>query len=200
MARRTNKFPEPDFLPAIKRKRGRASLWQDSFIRQVYYLSLLGLNDVQLAQVFQVHAKTVELWKRTKPEFFDSMQRGKALADSKVAHALYQSAIGSEYEEEVILTNRVREYDDNGKIVREYTKPLRVKTTKQRPPNVTACFKWLQARKAEVWGRRIKIEGQIDHTHMLDLSRFTEEDLEMLKEMQKKQLSLVQDIDYDNVD
>jgi hypothetical protein len=104
-------------------------------------------------------------------------------ADARVAEAMYHAAIGYTHDEEVILTNRVQEFDDNGKVVRQYTEPLRVVTKKHYPPNVTAGFKWLSARQPEAWKENHTIKAEIRHSHSVDLSHFSTEELEILNKL-----------------
>lgn len=188
------KFPEPNFLPEVLELRK----WKKEYIRHVFYLSLLGANDVQIAQVFDVHPSTIDTWKRKKPDFLNAMNKGKMMADAKVSHSLYLAAVGYSHPDKVILANKRREYDpDTGKLIREWTEPLIVDTIKNYPPNVTAAIKWLQARQPEQWGNKLEIKGKVDHNHKLDLSNFSEEELEVIKKL-GIQSNNVEDIDYED--
>jgi hypothetical protein len=194
-----NRFPEPEFLPKPEMQKtsvGR-TVWKTEYVRHVFYLSLLGATDVQIAQTFGVDPSTVERWKRDKPEFLESMRRGKMEADGKVVYSLFLAAVGYSHPDEVILTNRVKEYNDEGKVVKEYTKPLRVKTVKNYPPNVTAALKWLQARQPEVWGNRLEVKGDIKHHHEIDLSKFSTNELEVLSKLGLQQhVPNIEDVPY----
>lgn len=118
-------------------KTGRPTKYRDSFVKDAYKLSLLGLIDKQLAFFFGVSESTLNRWKLAYPEFSESIRRGKALADVEVVEALYRSAIGFSYEESV-----VKEF--NGKIEV-------IKTIKHRPPSSTAMIFWLRNRQPDKW-------------------------------------------------
>jgi hypothetical protein len=175
------KFPEPEDLYQVAKYDKK---WKDIYTRQVYFLTLLGATDTQLAQVFNVSQTALDSWKEKKPEFLEAIQKGKMIADAKVAHSLYLAAIGYSHEDEVILTNRVKERDaKTGRVVREFTEPLRVKTIKNYPPNVTAAIKWLQSRQPERWGHKVQVDGTINHRHQLDLTKFSTEELRVLSKL-----------------
>lgn len=194
--RKISRLPEPEMLP--KPAKEKSTIWRDEYVRYIFYFSLLGVTDVQIAQFFGVSVKTIEYWKRKKPEFMEAMRMGKLQADGKVVNSLFLAAVGYSHDDEVILPNRVKEYDEEGKIRREYTKALRIKTKKHYPPNVTAALKWLQARQPDVWGKRIRIEGHVDHNHKIDLSKFSEQELEVLKKLNGLNDN-VQDTDFEEV-
>jgi len=180
--KRNIKFPEPEFLPASKKNDRKK--WKEEYVRHVFYLSLLGANDVQIAQTFGVSPACIDKWKRNKPEFYSSMQKGKMMADAKVSHSLYLAAIGYSHPDQVVLSDKRKEYDpDTGKVIREWTEPLVVDVVKNYPPNVTAAIKWLQARQPDQWGKKVEIKGRVDHHHKLDLSQFSEQELEVIKKL-----------------
>lgn len=188
-----SRFPEPDFLPEIKERRK----WKDDYVRQVFFLTLLGATDVQIAQTFNIDATTLDYWKRTKKDFMESLKQGKTMADAKVSHSLYLAAIGYSHPDQVVLSNKIKEFGEDGKIKKEYTKPLIVDTVKSYPPNVTAAVKWLQARQPEVWGKRMRVDGQVEHNHKIDLSNFSQEELEILQKLGTgSRNNQIEDVDY----
>ena len=191
-----SKFPEPDFLPAIN---PREHKWKKEYIRQVFFMSLLGATDPQIAQTFGIGLSTLEYWKRTKPEFLESMQKGKMQADAKVVHSLYLAAIGYSHPDQIVLSNKIKKFNEKGKVTEEYTEPLIVNTIKSYPPNVTAAVKWLQARQPDVWGKKLKLEGTVEHNHKLDLSGFTEQELEVLKKLNRKNTGEIEDVGYEDI-
>ncbi len=192
-----NMFPVPEFLPKPESVVGRR-IWKQEYVRLGYFLSLLGATDIQMAQTIGVDPSTIERWKRDKPEFLRALKAGKMEADGKVVHSLFLAAVGYSHPDEVILTNRKKEYDDEGNLIKEYTVPLRVKTIKNYPPNVTAAVKWLQARQPEVWGNRLELRGNVNHHHEIDLSKFSTKELEVLSKLglQKRINKNVEDVDY----
>lgn len=186
------KLPEPDFLPMARNPRGRpvkdeSHFQGEKFLRQVYFLTLLGATDTQLAQAFGVSIKSIEAWKRTKPEFLEALQNGKLQADANVAQSLYHAALGYTVDETVVLSNKVQKFDKNGKVVEQWTEPLLVPVKKNYPPNVTACLKWLTARQPGIWAERFQVSGKLAVTHSIDLSDFSTEELSVLNRLSMKQ-------------
>ena len=179
---RTLRLPEPSFLP--KKTTFKAYIeYKPEFDRQAYFMSLLGATDEQMAQAFGVSISSLTHWKHKHPLFLESLIRGKIEADSKVAYSLYQAAIGCSHKETVVLTNRVKEFDEHGRVTKEWTEPLLVDVVKNYPPNVTAGIKWLQARQPSVWANRLRIDGKIDISHQIDLSDFSTEELTVLRRL-----------------
>jgi len=125
------------------------------FVHQVEKLCLLGMIDVEIAEFFNISVRTLNRWKKKYPEFWQSMKKGKQLADSKVAAALYKSAIGGEYikEEKIVPT-------ENGHEV--------VTIKKQIPANVTAQKFWLTNRQPKLWKHKVNAEVKvvIDETNI----------------------------------
>ncbi len=171
--------------------------FNSDFVRQVYYLALLGATDKQIAVVFGVAVSSVENWKRDNPEFLEALQKGKLKADAKVAHSLFQSALGYSHSDTVILTNRKKEYDGKtGKVIKEWTEPLIVDTTKHYPPNVTAAIRWLSSRQPDIWADKSKlsIHGNLTVNHEIDLTDFSEKELKVLS---KLGMPIVEDVSYE---
>ncbi len=196
--KKDSRFPDPGTFPNIYELRK----WKDDYVRQVYYLSLLGATDMQISQVFGVGTDTIAVWKRNKPEFLKSMNKGKLQADAKVSYSLFLAAVGYSHPDQVVLANKKREYDPvTGKLVREWTEPLIVDTVKNYPPNVTAAIKWLQARQPEQWGKKIQLSGHVDHLHKFDLSGYSEEELEVMKKLGiQYNNSNIEDVGYENLE
>jgi hypothetical protein len=124
-------------LPA-KHAGGRPTDYKQEYNEQVFKLCLLGAMDKDIADFFDVSEKTINLWKKRYPEFFQSIKRGKMQADANVAASLYKCAIGFVKEdcEEV--------FQHKGEIVRANVK-------KYFPPNVTAQIFVLKNRQPKLW-------------------------------------------------
>lgn len=113
------------------------SKYKPEYDQQAYKLCLLGMTDKKLAEFFEVTEQTINNWKNDHPTFFESLKRGKALADADVAHSLYNRALGYEHEADDI---KVVE----GSIVI-------TPTIKRYPPDATSAIFWLKNRQPEVW-------------------------------------------------
>ena len=117
---------------------GRPSLYQPEFAEQAFELCLAGATNRDLADTFEVGHSTIDNWLQKHPEFAQSVKRGRALADGRVAHGLYSRAIGYTYE-----TTRVVLY--SGEPV------VSVPHTVHKPPDVRAGTFWLRNRRPQQW-------------------------------------------------
>jgi len=122
-----------------KKSVGRPSLFKESFVADVEKLSTCGLTDVELAEYFKVDVSTINNWKKSFPQFFESIKKGKNVADGKVIQSLYNRALGyshpdvniSNYKGEITVTPIIKHY----------------------PPDVASCIFWLINRQRTEWKR-----------------------------------------------
>ena len=121
-------------------KVGRPSDFKEEYVEQAYNYALLGATDVQMASFFDTTEQTLNNWKKSFPEFFESIKKGKALADAKVAESLYHRANGYSHPETKVFNNQ-------GEIVT-------FDVTKQYAPDPTAAIFWLKNRQPELWRDR----------------------------------------------
>lgn len=145
-------------------------------IKQTYKLALLGSTEKQIADFFEISTGTIDYWKQQKPQFKEALRKGRLIADANISHALYQVGMGYSHPDNVILTNRITEYDDDGKPLRSYTEPLVVPTIKHYPPNPYAINKWLSCRQRGTWAdvTKLEVSGQISMLHFENLPDMTE--------------------------
>lgn len=61
-----------------------------------------GLTDEQIAKNLGVSKDTLIKWKNEKPEFFESIKRGKEVSDYELENTLHKRATGYYYEEETV--------------------------------------------------------------------------------------------------
>ena len=116
---------------------GRPSLYKPEFAEQAFELCLAGATNQDLADTFEVGHSTVDNWLQKHPEFAQSVKRGRALADGRVAHGLYSRAIGYTYEATRVVLHR-------GELIS-------VPHTVHKPPDVRAGIFWLRNRCPEQW-------------------------------------------------
>jgi hypothetical protein len=136
---------------------GRPSLYSDDFPDQVRRLTELGLplTERQLARFFGVHGSTIRRWKSQKPEFCAAVERGRLLADCRVAEKLYERATGTYQwvEEQAVICKDVV-YDHNGKKLRETERVEIIQVVKRLPPDFAAQQFWLKNHQPEYWSEK----------------------------------------------
>lgn len=125
------------------RKVGRPIEYKPEFCELVTKLCMLGLVDVELADIIGVSEQTFNTWKQQFPEFLESIKKGKVIADAEVASKLFHRATGYEHEEvdvkmhmgTVILTPLVKHY----------------------PPDTAAACYWLNNRRRN-WSNKQDVD------------------------------------------
>ena len=128
----------------------------------------LGATDKDLAEMFNVNERTVNRWKTKHPEICQTIKTGKAIADEKVEHALFERATGYEHDDVHIMAI-------NGQVVET---PI----VKRYPPDPTSMIFWLKNRKPKDWRDTVKTEitGTDGGPLAIELSKMTIEDLRNL--------------------
>jgi hypothetical protein len=127
---------------AVGNRGGRPTKYKPEYVDEVFRLALLGLDDAEMASVFDVDEKTLNNWKKEHIDFFQSIKDGREKADAKVARAMYHRAMGYSHDEEKVF------YDNQtGAVV---TKTV----TKNYPPDTAAAFIWLKNRQGKKWRDR----------------------------------------------
>lgn len=128
---------------------GRPTKYKKEYDHLVYKLALLGLTDVEMADILDISHQTFYDWQAAHPSFLESVKKGKDPADANVALSLYKRANGfitKEVTKEVVNTE-----ESNGlEVVKEVIKEV--------PPDTAACCYWLNNRRPDRW--RNKIERQ----------------------------------------
>lgn len=123
---------------------GRPTDYKPEYAEQAYKLCLLGATDAEMADFFRVTEQTLNNWKKSHPEFFESITRGKLLADAEVAEKLYQRAKGYSHE-------AVKIFNHQGvKMVVPYVEHY--------PPDTQAASLWLRNRQPAKWRDKQDIE------------------------------------------
>ena len=121
-----------------KDKGGRPTEYKEEYNELAYKLCLLGHTDAELAAFFEVTEATINNWKKEKAGFFESLTRGKVIADASVVEAMYNRAIGVEVKEKRIKTDSAGEEE------------ITI-TTKEIPADVGAQKSWLSNRQRSKW-------------------------------------------------
>ncbi len=116
---------------------GRPTNYKKEYDEQAYKLCLLGATDKEMADFFNVKEQTINNWKKDHPVFFESIKRGKIIADANVAERLYTRATG--YEQK---TDKIFQFQGE---------PVIVPTIEHIPPDTGAAIFWLKNRKKDQW-------------------------------------------------
>lgn len=150
---------------------GNPGKYRDEYAEQVYRLCLLGLTDAELGTAFDVTEQTINNWKVEHEEFFESIKRGKLIADGNVVDKLYQRAMGyshpdthfTAYEGAVTATD----------------------TTKHYPPDTAAAIFWLKNRQRKQWRDKVVIETEPGSG--AKLKAWTAEEIDAFEQYQQNQ-------------
>ena len=139
--------PSPE-QPTKKKKGpgGRPTSYKAEYDRQAEVATAKGFTDKDLGKLFGVKEQTINNWKNDFPQFFESLKKGKEIADSKVVRSLYERANGyshpdvhiSNFQGQVTITPIIKHY----------------------APDVTACIFWLKNRDPANW--RDRQEHELD--------------------------------------
>jgi len=169
----------PDAVPEPKREevdehRHGNSKYKQAYNQQAYRLCLLGATDKHLADFFGTSEQTINNWKISYDDFFESIKVGKMMADANVAESLYNRSIGyshphthvSVIENTVVLTELTKHY----------------------PPDTKAAFTWLKNRQPTLWRDKIEVEStyKVDPALLQKLKTDMMVRLEQARERQKK--------------
>jgi hypothetical protein len=132
---------------------GRPTDYREEYCEQVVKLCKLGATDKEIADFFDVDESTINNWKIAHSEFFESIKKGKIVADAEIADSLYHRAKGYQHPDVDI---KVIE----GKIVMT---PL----VKHYPPDTVAGIFWLKNRRGKVkqeegqrWADKQEVTGE----------------------------------------
>lgn len=128
-----------------------------------------GLSNEQIAYNMNVGIRTLYKWQKQNMQFKQALKVGKDTADRQVENALFKSALGYEYKEEVVT--------NDGRVVT---------VTKHQKANTTAQIFWLKNRKPEQWRdkREFTHDGEINN--QINLQNMTDDDLKALAKMNKE--------------
>jgi len=74
-------------------KLGRPTKADQISLDQVEVIASMGLTDEEIAIVLGISARTLNYWKKTSPDFLQSLKRGKLKADFQVTQSLYKRAL-----------------------------------------------------------------------------------------------------------
>lgn len=132
-------------------KRGQPTKYKPEYAEMAETLcATIGATDKELAEHFQVTEQTINNWKTQFPVFFESLTRGKAVADGAVKQSLYLRATGysvpevhvSNYQGQITKTPIIKHY----------------------PPDTTAQIFWLKNRRPDEWRDKHEVVNHVTHS------------------------------------
>lgn len=135
---------------------GRPTEYQESYNEQVEKLCKLGATDAEIGDFFGVTEQTINNWKTAHPDFFESIKKGKIIADSNVAQSLYHRATGYSHEDVDL-----KMYE--GQIIE-------TKLIKHYPPDSTAAIFWLKNRRSKEWRDKQEIDQKTEHSGGINIT------------------------------
>lgn len=129
-------------------KRGRPSTYNPAYAGLAERMCRhLGATDADLAKVMGTSVETINLWKRTHPEFAEALKNGKDIADLQVMESLYRNAIGYSYKAQKVVLDK------------ETGIPRVVEYKEYLPGQTVAQIFWLKNRQRHLW------RDKVDHEH-----------------------------------
>lgn len=134
---------------------GRRSAYKEEFAQLAENYSLLGATDKEMAEFFGVTERTLNQWKKSHPEFLQSLKKGKNIADANVASKLYNRAIGYEFEEKHFEIKQPKK-----NVPPELVEAKRIK--KHVPADTTAAIFWLKNRQPEKWRDKKEVDANVN--------------------------------------
>ena len=160
--------------------------WREEYVEMAHKLALLGCTYAQISNVLGISLSSFNDWMRRIARFRDAVLRGKTLADAEVAHSVYRTATGYEYEEEQASVSL-----KTGEV-------FKVTVKKFMPPNGLVGLKWLALRDKERWTLVEKSERTLNlNVKSVDLAEFTDQELKVMERLGLKALNTVpQNPDY----
>lgn len=96
-----------------------------------------GYTDKQICKIMAINEQTLNNYKKEYPEFFESLKRGKAIADGLIELSLYHRGMG--YSHPDVHISNFQGVITKTPIIKHY------------PPDPTSMIFWLKNRKPKEW-------------------------------------------------
>jgi hypothetical protein len=119
-------------------KGGRPTSYMSQYAKQAKELCERGATNSELARFFGVSVFTIRAWRMQYEEFATAVRVGKAIADQRVEEALFERAIGYDYDCDL----------GRGKSVIRHI-----------PPDIGAIKVWLYNRRPDRWKEKVEFAG-----------------------------------------
>ena len=131
---------------------GRKRQYKPEFAKVAREMCRMGASDMNLADAFGVHQRTIDYWRISYPEFRTAMKVGKHIADNLVERSLFQRAVGYEYEDTKVFMPAGADT------------PVAVPIRMRMPGDVKAQIVWLTNRRPEKWREELKVQTAVSVT------------------------------------
>jgi hypothetical protein len=130
-------------------------MYEPAYADQARDLCRRGATNEELAEYFEVCARTIYRWRNTHEAFAEAVIAGKAHADARVERALYSRAVGCS-------VKRVRIFKHPGD-----PKPIYAPYRLELPPDPNAALQWLRVRQPGKWRTPLADNGRVRARHDL---------------------------------
>jgi hypothetical protein len=152
---------EIDFAGMNKEKMGRPTKFAGIVLETVSRLYQVGLTDKEVAFALGIAEATLHNWKKSKPNFLESIKKGKAVADAKVKLKLYERAVGYSHQAVKIFCNK------DGDVTK-------VPYIEYFPPDTTAGIYWTKNRMPKEWRDKHHLDhsGEVIHNVTITMDDF----------------------------
>lgn len=146
-----------------------------------------GLNNLEICTLLGISESSFYEYQNKYPEFADVTRRDKEEACAEVEYKYFKNCVGYEYTEEQVTSKKEIFYDDDGKKIKEITKPVKIKAKRYRHPDASAAKWYLTNRDPERWKDTAKVElsGDKERPIKIDLSNLSTNELKELIESEK---------------
>lgn len=198
MKRRTPVFPTEVVLGRT-RTNGSFQPWMCEVAKNM--VGKLGARNNDLADHFNVSHATIDNWIKNRPEFEQAVKYGRMECLIKASNSLLHRGVGFSHPDVHIMTQTIKEYDENGKLKSSRTEPLIIPITKHYPPDTMALRLYLSNIGREYgWSDAAQVNMDVKHSGDINIHKIEElsmddlsEELQaLLFEVHLKQLSDVQ--------
>lgn len=114
------------------------------YLDEIQGWAMSGLTDEQIADNLGIAASTIYEYKKKYPEFSEALKKGKDIADAQVVNALFKTATGFTYYEDIATAT--------GEVVQ---------AQRYAKPNTTAQIFWLKNRQPDRWRDKTEVKADI---------------------------------------
>lgn len=114
------------------------------YLDEIQGWAMSGLTDEQIADNLGIAASTIYEYKKKYPEFSEALKKGKDIADAQVVNALFKTATGFTYYEDIATAT--------GEVVQ---------AQRYAKPNTTAQIFWLKNRQPDKWRDKTEVKADI---------------------------------------